>query len=72
MKPRSIKINDLMVGSTYQHWKNKRFVVEVVDRFETSRGAHLILKHQWVDELHVCLEKVYETSRWIEIGRTVA
>lgn len=60
-------INNLETGKTYRHYKNRRFVITVTDRFETSRGLHLILKHAWIDELQVTLARTYELSKWEEI-----
>lgn len=65
---RYTQINDLEVGKTYRHFKNSRFVVTVMGRFETTHGLHLILKHAWVEELQVCLTRTYESSRWEEVA----
>lgn len=62
-----ILINDMEVGKTYRHFKNKQMIVTVDSRFETDRGLHLILKHVWVDQLQVCLAKTYDKSKWEEI-----
>ena len=64
MKRQLIKINDFEVGKTYRHFKNKRMVVTVRRRFETSKGLNLVLEHPWVSEWQICLARVYENSKW--------
>ena len=64
----TVSIHKLEVGKTYQHYKNKRFVIRVIDRFVTEKGEHLILEHPWVKDWHVCLTRTYESSKWMEVA----
>jgi Rad3-related DNA helicase len=63
----TVKLNDLVVGRTYRHARNRGFVVTVMSRFESSRGESLILKHDLIEELQVCLVRSYELSKWGDI-----
>ena len=67
MRRKYTLINDLEVGKTYRHFKNKRFVITVRDRFTDSKGEWLILKHPCIDDWQICLTKTYEKSKWKEI-----
>lgn len=58
------EFKDLMRGECYRHYKNKRFMIKIIDKFRVGTTLKLIIEHVWIDELQVSLADSYSGSFW--------